>query len=73
MLAGIKLIPQHKIEYLQNVDILTKHIVQNQDTLLGSRRTFNARAFKVGGTAGATFNGAVTNITVVNGIITAAS
>ena len=32
-----------------------------------------ADAFTVGGTSGADFNGAVTNITVVKGIITAAS
>lgn len=35
--------------------------------------TVNAGAYVVGGTAGADFNGAVTNLTVVKGIVTAAS
>lgn len=35
--------------------------------------TFAASAYKVGATAGVSFSGAVTNITVVNGIVTAAS
>ncbi len=33
----------------------------------------NATAYRVGGTAGASFSGAITNLTVVNGIVTAAS
>lgn len=35
--------------------------------------TTNSTAFSVGGTSGASFTGAITNLTVVNGIVTAAS
>jgi hypothetical protein len=35
--------------------------------------TVNATAYRVGGVAGTNFSGAITNITVVNGIVTAAS
>lgn len=38
-----------------------------------ANNTLDAGAYSVGGVAGANFNGAVTNITVVNGIVTAAS
>lgn len=39
----------------------------------GSSGYVDCPAYRVGGTAGASFSGAVTNITVVNGIVTAAS
>jgi len=39
----------------------------------GSFTTADATSYAVGGTAGANFSGAVTNITVVNGIVTAVS
>lgn len=48
-------------------------IVEVNNGTLGTLRDFKARAYFVGATAGASFSGAVTNITVVNGIVTAAS
>lgn len=46
------------------------HIVRGDD---GGDMTIRAGAYKVGATAGVSFSGAVTSITVVNGIVTAAS
>jgi hypothetical protein len=42
-------------------------------TATASFNLTDATAYKVGGVAGVSFSGAVTNITVVNGLVTAVS
>lgn len=43
------------------------------DSLIVTGGTIDSAAYSVGGTAGADFDGVVTNITVVKGLVTAAS
>ncbi|HDK17141.1 MAG TPA: hypothetical protein ENG75_04280 [Nitrospirae bacterium] len=55
--------------------ILDPNVVGSGKVLIGATGddTINAGAYEVAGVAGVNFSGAVTNITVVNGIVTAAS
>ena len=64
-----------KISYNNTDLILDPNVVGSGKVLIGATGddTINAGAYEVGGVAGINFSGAVTNITVVNGIVTAAS
>ena len=55
--------------------IIDPNVVGSGKVLIGAtgNDTINAGAYEVGGVAGANFNGAITYLTVVNGIVTAAS
>ena len=64
-----------KISYNNTDLILDPNVVGSGKVLIGATGddTINAGAYEVGGVAGANFSGAITNLTVVNGIVTAAS
>jgi len=70
MLDGVKLVPKRRMMIDPNIGVVAKHIAESRNTLFGVSQTFNAKKYKVAGTAGGNFNGAVTNITVVDGIVT---
>jgi len=64
-----------RIYYNNTNFIIDPDVVGSGKVLIGvtGNDTINAGAYEVGGVAGANFNGAITNLTVVNGIVTAAS